>query len=98
VGELVRATHERWDGTGYVDGLAGTDIPLASRIIAVCDAYVAMTSDRPYRQALSPPVAIAELRRCASTQFDPDVVSAACAELRTSGAAPAREARARESA
>jgi PAS domain S-box-containing protein/diguanylate cyclase (GGDEF)-like protein len=98
VGEIVRATHERWDGTGYVDGLAGTEIPLAARIIAVCDAYVAMTSHRPYREALTGREAVAELRRCASTQFDPDVVRAACAELTTGGSTPARTARAPESA
>ena len=53
VGGIVRATHERWDGAGYGDGLAATSIPLAARIIAVCDAYAAMTSDRPYRRAIS---------------------------------------------
>jgi HD-GYP domain-containing protein (c-di-GMP phosphodiesterase class II) len=73
---IVRSTHERWDGRGYVDGLTSRSIPLASRIIAVCDAYVAMTSDRPYRSAMSPEAALAELRRCAGTQFDPEVVRA----------------------
>ncbi len=76
VGELIRASHERWDGNGYPDGLAGDQIPLGSRIIAVCDAYDAMTSDRRYRVALSPADAVAELRRCAGSQFDPDVVAA----------------------
>ena len=78
VARIVRATHERWDGGGYVDGLAGDSIPLPARIIAVCDAYAAMTSDRPYRRALSAPDALAELRRCAGTQFDPEVVFTFC--------------------
>jgi PAS domain S-box-containing protein/diguanylate cyclase (GGDEF)-like protein len=81
IGTIVRSTHERWDGTGYVDGLAGDEIPLAARIVAVCDAYVAMTSDRPYRPAKSAEEAIAELQRCAGTQFDPDVVRIVCREL-----------------
>lgn len=78
VAGIVRATHERWDGAGYGDGLAQTSIPLAARIIAVCDAYAAMTSGRPYRRPVSPEAALAELRRCAGTQFDPDVVAAFC--------------------
>src|SRR5579871_1314406 len=78
VGLIVRATHERWDGGGYVDGLAGTSIPLAARIIAVCEAYVAMTSDRPFRRALPTLQAVAELRRCSGSQFDPQVVFAFC--------------------
>jgi two-component system cell cycle response regulator len=78
VGEIVRWTHEHWDGKGYPDGLAGSEIPLAARIIAVCDAYSAMTSDRPYRRALAQADAIAELRACAGTQFDPSVVEAFC--------------------
>jgi two-component system, cell cycle response regulator len=78
IGRIVRATHERWDGGGYVDGLAGTSIPLAARIIAVCDAYAAMTSDRPFRRALPSLQALAELRRCSGTQFDPQVVFAFC--------------------
>jgi len=65
---------ERWDGTGYPDGLKGERIPLGARILAVADAFDAMTSDRPYRKALSREQAIAELRRCAGTQFDPRVV------------------------
>jgi two-component system cell cycle response regulator len=76
VGRIVRASHERWDGTGYVDGLVGTDIPLAARIIAVCDSFKAMTTKRPYGFALLVPQAVAELRRSVGTQFDPDVVSA----------------------
>ena len=78
VGEIVRSTHERWDGEGYVDKLAGDAIPLASRVIAVCDAFSAMTGGRPYRAALSRADAIAELRRCAGSQFDPGVVAALC--------------------
>ncbi len=74
VGEMIRSSHERWDGGGYPDELTGEAIPLGARIIAVCDAYHAMTSDRPYRQALAPADALAELRRCAGTQFDPAVV------------------------
>jgi HD-GYP domain-containing protein (c-di-GMP phosphodiesterase class II) len=72
--KLVRSSHERWDGKGYPDGLAGADIPLGSRIIAVCDAYDAMVSDRPYRASLAPSDALAELNRCAGSQFDPAVV------------------------
>ena len=73
---LVRSSHERWDGAGYPDGLAGKRIPLGARIIAVCDAFDAMTSARPYRDAIKAAAALAELRRCAGTQFDPDVVNA----------------------
>jgi diguanylate cyclase (GGDEF)-like protein len=76
IGKIVRATHERWDGLGYVDGLSSTSIPIGARIIAVCAAYTAMTSNRPYRPPMSPDEAIAELRRCAGTQFDPGVVEA----------------------
>ena len=73
---LVRSSHESFDGTGYPDRLAGDDIPLGARVIAVCDAYDAMVSDRPYRAALSHAEALDELRRCAGTQFDPAVVRA----------------------
>ena len=76
VGVVVRASHERWDGNGYPDGLAGDAIPLASRIVSACDAYNAMTTDRSYRRALPVADAIAELERCAGSQFDPDVVQA----------------------
>jgi two-component system, cell cycle response regulator len=76
VAPIVRSSHERWDGGGYPDGLAGETIPLGARIIAVCDAYDAMTTTRPYRKAMSEADAIAELRRCAGHQFDPRVVAA----------------------
>ena len=74
--KLVRSTHERWDGTGYPDRLAGSEIPLGARIIAVCDAFDAMTSPRPYAEPLNAEHAIRELFRCAGTQFDPQVVEA----------------------
>ncbi len=76
---LVRASHEHFDGNGYPDGLRGAEIPLGARIVAVCDAYDAMTSDRPYRLRMTHEQAIAELQRCAGGQFDPAVVSAFCA-------------------
>jgi two-component system, cell cycle response regulator len=74
--KLVRSTHERIDGSGYPDGLAGDQIPLGARVIAVCDAFTAMTSPRPYAARFTIPEAIAELRQCAGTQFDPAVVDA----------------------
>jgi two-component system, cell cycle response regulator len=76
VGALVRSSHERWDGMGYPDGLAGEAIPLGARIVAVCDAYDAMVSERPYKSAMPVDDALAELRRCAGSQFDPAVVEA----------------------
>jgi HD-GYP domain-containing protein (c-di-GMP phosphodiesterase class II) len=76
VGQLVRSCHERWDGGGYPDGLAGEQIPVVARIVCACDAYSAITTDRAYRAGRSPEEALAELRRCAGTQFDPDVVDA----------------------
>jgi diguanylate cyclase (GGDEF)-like protein len=82
VAALVRASHERWDGEGYPDGLSGSKIPLGARIIAVADAYDAMVSDRPYRKAMSAVEAIAELRRCAGSHFDPAVVDAFVGLLR----------------
>jgi two-component system cell cycle response regulator len=80
IGRLVRFSHERWDGSGYPDGLVGEEIPLGARIIAVCDAFDAMTSDRPYQPAVPLEEALEELRRCAGTQFDPDVVDIFCQE------------------
>jgi HD-GYP domain-containing protein (c-di-GMP phosphodiesterase class II) len=76
VGRLVRSCHERWDGRGYPDGLAGEEIPLVARIVCACDAFNAMTTDRPYRKALSMAEATAELERCAGSQFDRLVVAA----------------------
>jgi putative nucleotidyltransferase with HDIG domain len=76
VGSIVRHHHERWDGRGYPDRIAGEAIPLAARIICVCDAYSAMTTNRPYRAALPVADAVAELERCSSDQFDPNVVAA----------------------
>jgi HD-GYP domain-containing protein (c-di-GMP phosphodiesterase class II) len=76
IGRIVRSCHERYDGDGYPDGLAGEDIPLIARIVACCDAYNAMTSDRSYRKAMPEADAIAELRRVSGTQFDPIVVDA----------------------
>jgi HD-GYP domain-containing protein (c-di-GMP phosphodiesterase class II) len=73
---LVRSSHEAWDGRGYPDRLAGEDIALGARIIAVCDAYHAMISARPYARARTAADAVAELRRCAGTQFDSSVVAA----------------------
>jgi HD-GYP domain-containing protein (c-di-GMP phosphodiesterase class II) len=81
VARLVRASHERWDGTGYPDGLEAEEIPMGARIIAVCDAYDAMTSVRSYRQPVTKEEAVTELRRASGTQFDPTVVKACCAEL-----------------
>jgi diguanylate cyclase (GGDEF)-like protein len=80
VAALVRASHERWDGAGYPDGLTGDQIPLGARVIMVCDAFHAMTNRRAYSEALSPEVALDELRRGGGTQFDPLVVDAFCAE------------------
>ena len=76
VGEIIRSCHERWDGSGYPDGLEGEDIPLASRIVFACDAYNAMTTERPYRKALGSEVALEELRQNAGSQFDPGVIVA----------------------
>ncbi len=76
VAPLVRSSHERWDGTGYPDQLCAEQIPQGARIIAVCDSYHAMTSDRAYRRALGTETALAELRAGAGTQFDPQVVDA----------------------
>ena len=91
--EIIRHHHERWDGTGYPDGLVGEAIPVGARIIAVADVYDAMTSDRPYRVALSHEVAVAELIRGCGGQFDPMVVEAFLtpAQERSSVAVPSGE-------
>jgi two-component system, cell cycle response regulator len=78
VAALVRASHERWDGTGYPDGLAGHEIPLGARIVSICDAYCAMRQRRPYGTVLGEEEALDELRRGAGTQFDPALVAAFC--------------------
>jgi len=90
VGVIVRASHEDYDGTGYPDGLAGDAIPIEARICSACDAFSAMTTDRAYRPAMSEPEALAELRRCAGTQFDPRVVAALQTFVSTSRVAAAR--------
>ena len=89
LGPAVRAEHERWDGGGYPDGLAGEDIPLGARIVFACDAWDAMTCDRGYRRALSVEVAAEELRANAGTQFDADVVVALLAVVLDSARARA---------
>ena len=71
----IRSHHERWDGTGYPDGLRGRDIPLVSRIVAVCDAFHAMTSERPYCPAMSVDQALDELEASSGTQLDPEIVA-----------------------
>jgi HD-GYP domain-containing protein (c-di-GMP phosphodiesterase class II) len=76
VGDVVRASHERWDGTGYPDGLAGAAIPIAARIVSAADAFSAMTTDRPYRTARDREYAIGELRAQSGRQFDPNVAEA----------------------
>ena len=73
---IIRACHERWDGKGYPDGLAGEDIPLEARIVFVCDAFHAMTTNRPYRDALPESEAIRRMKLSSGTQFDPRVVEA----------------------
>jgi two-component system, cell cycle response regulator len=89
VANIVRSSHERMDGKGYPDGLSGDEIPLASRIIFVCDAFHAMTSDRPYAPAQSTESALTELGACAGSQFDPSVVSAFRAVIEARVTAPA---------
>jgi diguanylate cyclase (GGDEF)-like protein len=81
VAKIVRASHERWDGSGYPDGIAGEEIPLGARIVAVCDAFDAMITFRPYSPARPVEEALRELRACAGTQFDPAVVAAFCEHI-----------------
>jgi HD-GYP domain-containing protein (c-di-GMP phosphodiesterase class II) len=81
VGRIVRSCHEDWDGTGYPDGLAAEEIPLVARIVRCCDAFSAMTTDRPYRAARSIGEALDELRGCSGTDFDPRVVDALTAAV-----------------
>ena len=88
IGAIVRASHERWDGGGYPDGLAGDEIPLEARIVCACDAFNAMTTTRSYRKAMTVEAAAAELVRCAGTQFDPVVVEAV---LAVTGVQPAQD-------
>jgi HD-GYP domain-containing protein (c-di-GMP phosphodiesterase class II) len=76
VARIVRHEHEHFDGSGYPDGLCGEQIPIGSRIILACDTYSAMTTSRPYRDAMEHREAVAELARCAGTQFDPKVTEA----------------------
>ncbi len=82
VAGIVRSSHENWDGTGYPDGLAGEEIPLAARIVRACNAYVAMTSDRPHRPALTEDEALNELMRLAGTEYDGNVVRVLVARVR----------------
>ena len=88
VGRVVRASHERYDGRGYPDGLAGEEIPLPARIVAVCDSFNAMTTTRSYRAAMPVGAAVAGLRRCSGTQFDPAAVEALLAVIWSPGWAP----------
>ncbi len=88
VARLIRSSHERWDGDGYPDGLAGEETPLGSRIISACDAYDAIISERPYDPARTGEEALQELRRNAGSQFDADVVEALCEFLEAEGAEP----------
>jgi diguanylate cyclase (GGDEF)-like protein len=78
IGPLVRASHERWDGKGYPDGLSGAEIPLGARIITICDSFRAMLDERVYKPAMTLQDALWELRRCAATQFDPYLVEVFC--------------------
>jgi HD-GYP domain-containing protein (c-di-GMP phosphodiesterase class II) len=89
VGQVVRSSHERYDGLGYPDGLVGDAIPIESRIIGCCDALSAMTTNRPHREALTVDEALKRLRRNSGTQFDPDVVDALLVVTAAGSARPA---------
>ena len=89
VSGLIRSSHERWDGNGYPDAIAGDDIPLGSQIVLVCDAYAAMTTERCYKPAMTRADALTELRDNAGTQFAPAVVAACLAVCLELHAAPA---------
>jgi putative nucleotidyltransferase with HDIG domain len=79
VGRIVRSSHEHYDGSGYPDGLAGEEIPIEARVVTCCDAFSAMTTTRSYRKAMPLEAALAELHKCAGTQFDPQVAAALAA-------------------
>jgi HD-GYP domain-containing protein (c-di-GMP phosphodiesterase class II) len=98
VGAIVRASHERWDGKGYPDGVGGEEVPLPARIVSVADTFHAITTTRPYRRAQSSEAAVKELESCAGTQFDPDVVDALIRVLERPGAATPTEFFARTAA
>ena len=98
VGQIVRASHEHWDGGGYPDGIAGEDVPLPARIVSVADTFHAITTTRPYRRAQTSDAAIKELRACAGTQFDPEVVDALVRVLARPGATTPKEFFARTAA
>ena len=91
IGRFVRSCHERWDGGGYPDGLAGEQIPLVARIVCCCDAFSAMTTDRSYRRALSVPAALEELEACSGSQFDPEACAALVNVIRRGRASVDRE-------
>jgi HD-GYP domain-containing protein (c-di-GMP phosphodiesterase class II) len=82
VGRIVRSCHERWDGAGYPDGLAGEQIPLVARIVFCCDTFSAMTTHRTYRRALPVGAALEEIEACAGSQFDPRVSAALVSVIR----------------
>jgi HD-GYP domain-containing protein (c-di-GMP phosphodiesterase class II) len=91
IGRIVRSCHEHWDGRGYPDGLAGTEIPLVARIVCCCDAFSAMTTHRSYRRALSTAEALDELEACAGRHFDPAVAAALAKVVRNDERALARK-------
>jgi HD-GYP domain-containing protein (c-di-GMP phosphodiesterase class II) len=88
VGKLVRSSHERYDGTGYPDQLTGDEIRLGSRIIFICDAFDAITSNRSYQEAKGLSEALAEMRRCSGSQFDPAILSIFCDMMQNEMAEP----------